>query len=144
VGLLHAAHRGDAVAEEAAVAFHARYAHLQQIVEASRYHVALHHLIVREHHLLEALEGIGRRAIEQHLDVGEEPEPEPRGVQSREVPLDVSGALETPHPLECRRHGEMHLTRELRHRRPPVLLQPREEPAVDAVEPAAGARGGGW
>jgi len=64
VGLLHAAHRGDAIPEEAAVTLHIRHAHLQQIVEPSRHHVALHHLVVRQHHLLEALEGVGRGAVQ--------------------------------------------------------------------------------
>src|SRR6516162_11243431 len=47
VSLLHAAQRGDAIAEEAPITLHVGDAHLQQIVEATRHHVALHHLIVR-------------------------------------------------------------------------------------------------
>jgi len=52
------------VAEEAPVALHIDHPHLEQIVEAARHHVALHHLVVRQHHLLEALKGVGRGAIQ--------------------------------------------------------------------------------
>src|SRR5207249_5578531 len=110
VRLLHTAHRGDAIAEEAAVTLHVRYAYLEQVIEPARHHVALHHLIVRQHHLLEALEGVGRGAIQQHLHVGEQAEPEPAGAQARKVPLDVPGGLQAPHALERRRDGEVHLT----------------------------------
>jgi len=59
VGLLHAAHPSDAIPEEAAVTLHIRHAYLQQVIEPSRHHVTLHHFVVRQHHLLEALKGVG-------------------------------------------------------------------------------------
>jgi len=89
---------------------------------------------MREHRLFESLECIGRRAIERHLDVGEQAETELRGVEPREVSVDIAGALEATHALERRRDGETDFSGEAGDRAPPVLLQACEQQPIDAVE----------
>lgn len=147
MGGLYAAHRGDAVAQEAAVALHVRHPHLEQVVEAPGHHMALHDLIVREHHLLEALEGIRRGAVQRDLHVGEQSQPQAPGIQAREIALDVPGCLQATHALERGGHREVHLAGQLRDRRAPVLLQAGQESPVDAVQRAwrtgTGRRRGG-
>ncbi len=88
VRLLHAAHRCDAF-QKTAVGLHIPHTYLQQVVESAGHHVAVHDLIVRQHRRLEALERVGRGAIQLHFDVGEQTQSESSGAQVRDVAFDV-------------------------------------------------------
>ncbi len=75
--------------------------------------MALHHLIVREHHLLEALERVRGRAVERHLHVGQQAESELAWTQAGEISLDVAARLQAAYALQRGRDGEVYLPREL-------------------------------